>query len=384
MTTSKRDYYDVLGVSRGAPEEEIKKAFRRLALEYHPDRNKMDGAEDAFKEINEAYQVLSDPQKRASYDRHGFAGVGRNGGRGFEGFENFGGFGDIFEAFFGGSGTGTGTRSRASAGRQGADLQYAVDIEFEDAAFGTDKEIDIHRTEVCGRCSGTRSEPGSSPTMCANCGGTGQVRRAHQSLFGQFVQVTTCGTCRGDGKVVTEPCTSCKGGGRERRSRRLAVSIPAGIEPGMQIRMTGEGESGVNGGAAGDLYVSIRVKDHPFFTREGDDILYELKVNVAQAALGATLRVPTLGGETEIDVAPGTQSGQVLRLKGTGVAQLRGRGRGDQLVTIEVQTPRSLSEEQRRLFMELAAELEEPPSDGRNDDGSGWFGKFKDAFGSSE
>ena len=382
MTTSKRDYYETLGVPRNASDEDIKRAFRKLALEYHPDRNKKDGAEERFKEINEAYQVISDPQKRAGYDRHGHAGVSGNGGaRGFEGFENFGGFGDIFDAFFGG---GFGSRTRtAGSSRVGADLQYKIDIEFEEAAFGAVKEFDLQRVEICSHCRGSKSEPGSSPKACSGCGGTGEVRRAHQSIFGQFVQVATCGKCRGEGNVITQPCSNCGARGRERRTRKLAVNIPAGIESGIQIRLTGEGEPGAAGGRPGDLYVSIQVKDHAIFEREGYDILYALPVNVAQAALGATMTVPTLEGDTPLTIPPGGQTGQRFRLKGKGVAHLNGGSRGDQLVHLVVVTPRSLSEEQRRLFEELSGSLgDELANDGHYD--KGLFGKIKDAFGGDQ
>ena len=292
MTPNKRDYYEVLGVRRNSSEEAIKKSFRKLALEYHPDRNKKDGAEERFKEINEAYQVLSDAKLRNNYDRFGHAGVRTNGGaRGFEGFENFGGFGDIFDAFFGG---GFGSRARTTTATRGADLKHSVTIEFEEAVFGAEMAFEIQRTEACSQCRGTKSEPGSSPATCTSCAGTGQVRRAHQSIFGQFVQVATCATCRGEGKVITQPCSKCRGIGRERQKRKLAVAIPAGIESGTQIRLTDEGESSPNGGPTGDLYVSVRVKEHPVFKREGYDILYTMPINVAQAALGATVNVPTL------------------------------------------------------------------------------------------
>ena len=381
MTTSKRDYYDILGVTRGASEEEIKKAFRKLALEHHPDRNKKDGAEERFKEINEAYQVLSDPKKRVDYDRNGHAGVTGNGATGFDGFENFGGFGDIFDAFFGGRFS---TQSRTTSARQGADLQYTAAIAFEEAAFGTEKQFEIQRTEICRHCSGARSEPGSSPAMCSNCGGTGQVRRAHQSIFGQFVQVVDCATCRGAGRVITQPCSSCLATGRERRKRKLAVSIPAGIEDGTQIRLTGEGEPGTNNGRPGDLYVSVRVKSHPLFQRDGYEILYTRPINVAQAALGATVTVPTLDGETEVEIPAGTQTGQVFRLKGRGIAHLNGSRRGDQFVNVVVQTPKSLTDEQRRLFQELAASLKHMDPATQDDGDKGWFGKIKDAFGGAE
>ena len=379
MTTSKRDYYDVLGVSRTASEEDIRKAFRKLALEHHPDRNRSEGAAERFKEINEAYQVLSDADKRGRYDRFGHDAVSSNGGaRGFEGFENFGGFGDIFDAFFGG----TAGRARSTAAQRGADLQHSVTIDFEEAVFGTEVELELHRTEVCAECRGTRSKPGASMSKCVDCNGAGQVRRAHRSMFGQFVQVATCPKCRGEGKMVTDPCPQCRGGGRQRRSRKLAVSIPAGVEDDSQMRLSGEGEASPNGGPPGDVYVKIRVLDHPVFERRDQDILYTRTVNVAQAALGAKVTVPTLEGDRELDIPPGTQSGRTFRLKGYGVARLRSRQRGDQVVTVVVETPTSLTGEQRRLLKELSESLGDP-RDGR-DPGKGWFGRFKDTIGNAE
>ena len=379
MTTSKRDYYEVLGVPRGASDEELKRVFRKLALEYHPDRNKSDGASERFKEINEAYQVLTDPKKRADYDRFGHAGLGQNGARGFDGFENFGGFGDIFDAFFGGSTT----RSRTGA-TKGADLQYPLAVEFEAAAFGVEKQLQVRRNEVCGHCKGMRSEPGTSPVTCLECGGSGQIRRAHQSIFGQFSQVMTCSRCRGEGRVITEPCTTCKGTGRQVRNRKLVVSVPAGIETGTQIRLSGEGEPGSNGGPPGDLYVSVRVKPHRLFHRDAYDLIHAQPVNVAQAALGATLEVPTLEGEAEITIPSGTQTGDVIRLKGEGIPHLGSRTRrGDQLITIVVQTPKSLTEQQRHLLEELAETLSDSAGDLTKQDQS-WFEKFKNTLGGSE
>ncbi len=377
--TTKRDYYDVLGVSRRASEEDIRKAFRKHALEYHPDRNKSEGAADKFKEVNEAYQVLSDSKKRASYDRFGHAGVGGNGARGFEGFENFGGFGDIFDAFFGGGMGG----SRVNAARRGANLEYVLRLEFEEAVFGANKKIEIQRTEVCGECRGSRSAPGSSPLTCGNCNGAGRVRRAHQGIFGQFSQVAPCGTCRGEGQLITKPCEHCRGTGREAKRRRLEVGVPAGIDDGTQIRLTGEGEHGENGGPPGDLYVSIRVSAHEVFDRQGNDILYTMPINVAQAALGAKLDVPTLEADDglEISIPSGTQSGEVFRFRGKGVPHLRSNRRGDQVVRVVVTTPKSLTDEQVRLFQELEQSFGIQDADGH---GKGWLGKIKDAFGSAE
>jgi molecular chaperone DnaJ len=382
MTTQKRDYYEVLGVSKGASEEQIKKAFRKLALEFHPDRNKAEGAVEKFKEVNEAYQVLTDSEKRSNYDRFGHAGVGQNGAQGFDGFDNFGGFGDIFDTFFGG-GSGTQSRSRASNARRGSDLQYSVNVEFEQAAFGAEREQEVRRTEVCRKCQGDRSEPGSQAIACPNCGGSGEIRRGSQSIFGQFVQVSACNKCLGEGKVISDPCLQCKGRGTEVRRRKLAVSIPAGIESGTQIRLTGEGEPGMNGGPPGDLYVSVRVKPHKLFRRDGYDIVHPQVINVAAAALGTTLKVPTLDGEADVEVPPGTQTGDVIRLRGDGVPYLgRENQRGDHLITMVVQTPRRLDENQRRLLQELSESLGDSGS--VDDDDKGWFDKFKDSIGGTE
>lgn len=375
MTTSKRDYYDVLGVSKGASDEEIKKAFRKLALEFHPDRNKREGAEDKFKEINEAYQVLSDPKKRNTYDRFGHGGMG-DVGRGFEGFDNFGGFGDIFEAFFGGFGDKTG---RAANARRGSDLQLNLTVEFTDAVFGIEREIEIERTEICSHCNGSKSTTGSTPPICTNCAGTGSVRRAHQSVFGQFVQNVTCSTCKGEGKLITDPCRNCRATGRERKARKMAISIPAGIEQGTQVRLRGEGEPGINGGPAGDLFVGIQIKDHPTFQRSGYDIGYRLAINFPQAALGAKITVPTLEGDTEIEIPSGTQTGQIFRLKGRGVPHLRGQQRGDQLVSISVRTPNELTDEQKDLLEKLGNSFGD--SLPNPDDDKGWLGKIKDSLG---
>ncbi|MCH8825644.1 MAG: molecular chaperone DnaJ [Chloroflexi bacterium] len=373
MTTRKRDYYDTLGVSQGASDEDIKKAFRKLAMEYHPDRNRREGAEEKFKEINEAYQVLSDSEKRGTYDRFGHAGVTGNG-KGFEGFENFGGFGDIFDAFFGGS-----SRSRPNAARRGSDLQYSLTVEFEEAVFGVDQDVELQRTETCSSCHGSRSEGGAAPQTCSNCGGVGEVRRAHQSVFGQFVQVVACNVCRGDGRIITDPCSRCRGSGQERRNRKLEVSIPGGIEEGTQVRLRGEGEQGINGGPAGDLYVVVRIKPHEIFRREGNDIIYTLPLNVAQAALGAKVIIPTLKGEAEMEIPSATQSGQSFRLKGKGVPYLRSKRRGDQIVHVFVNTPTDLTEEQQALFEKLAESFGDESKADHPPDKS-IFTKIKDAF----
>ena len=377
MTTHhKRDYYEVLGLPRTASDEEVRKAFRKLALEYHPDRNRSPDATERFKEVNEAYQVLTDSEKRARYDRLGHAGVNMNGGTGFEGFADFGGFGDIFEAFFGG-----GARTRSTA-RRGADLRITLVLDFEEAAFGVEMERDITRTEVCGRCMGTRSEPESSPVTCLNCSGTGEVRRATQGIFGQFMQVSTCGRCGGEGRVVSDPCVDCGGAGTETRKRKIAISVPAGIETGTQIRLSGEGEAGVGGGGPGDLYAAIRVRPHPLFERSGDDVIAALHVNIAQAALGTSVEVPTLDGERELKVPAGAQTGDVLRLDGLGVPHLRSqKRRGNHLVTVVVDVPRSLNDRQRELLQELSESFGDEPHPGQD---RSWFDKFKDSLGGTE
>jgi molecular chaperone DnaJ len=374
----KRDYYEVLGVSNGASDEEIKKAFRKLAMEYHPDRNKDAAASERFKEINEAYQVLSDSKKRSNYDTFGHAGVNTNGG-GFDGFENFGGFGDIFDAFFGGSG-----RRSATAARRGTDLQVDITIDFEKAVFGAEEDIEIRRNEICSRCRGARCEPGTSPETCVQCRGSGQVRRSQQGIFGQFTQVSTCTMCRGEGSVITTPCSNCRGAGTEMRDRKLVVTIPAGIETSTQIRLSGEGEPGMYGGSAGDLYVVVRVRDHKLFRRRGYDIIYVQNINIAQAALGLTLNVPTLQGEEEIEIPRGTQSGDVIRLRDKGIPHLRNkRARGDQLVTVIVETPKTLTDEQRELLTQLADTFDDGSGHTRKKP-DGLFDKLKQSLGADE
>jgi len=349
---TKRDYYEILGIARNATDEEIKKAFRKLAFKYHPDHNHEDGAEEKFKEVNEAYEVLSDPDKRAAYDRFGLGGAEGLFGRGFEGFD-FGGFGDIFDAFFGGLATAT-----RQAPQRGTDLHYGITINFEEAAFGCQKEINISRIENCSLCHGISCKPGSQPSRCPNCNGTGQVRRTQQSIFGRFTNTTTCPQCRGDGRIITEPCPQCRGTGKEKRQRSILVKIPAGVDDGSQIRIRGEGDAGIRGGPSGNLYITVSVEQHEFFIRDGDNILYQLPINFAQAALGAEVAVPTLDGEVKVEIPAGCQSGKVLRLKAQGVPHLHRSGRGDQLVTLLVITPEKLTEKQRQLFQELANSLD--------------------------
>jgi len=347
----KRDYYEVLGVPRDATAEEIKKAFRRLAFKYHPDRNRDDGAEEKFKEINEAFEVLSDPDKRARYAHFGHIDTNGIFTRGFEGFD-FGGFGDIFDAFFSGM-----TYAHRRAPQRGADLQYETIISFEEAAFGCEKEIEVKRTELCTTCRGTGAKAGSQPVRCPNCNGTGQVRRVQRSLFGSFINTTVCDRCHGEGQAIAEPCPQCQGKGQEKQPRRISVKIPAGIQNGTQIRLSSEGDVGSRGGSSGDLYVTIGVREHELFVRDGDDIICELPVNFAQAALGDEVEIPTLYGKEKITIPSGSQTGKGFRLKNKGVAHLRRNGRGDQIVKLRVVTPESLTKEQRQLFEELAASL---------------------------
>lgn len=352
----KRDYYEVLGVPRNASDEEIKKAFRHLAFQYHPDRNKGDGAEEKFKEINEAYQVLCDQEKRANYDRFGRA-EDVLGGRGFEGF-GFGGFGDIFDAFFGGA-----TARAQRVPQKGRDLRYDLSLSFREAVFGCQKEVEIERAEYCPDCRGTGNEPGYKPQRCPECNGAGQVKRVQQSIFGRFVNICTCERCHGEGTIIAQPCTGCQGKGWLRQRRSLTVDIPAGVDGDYQIRMPGEGDVGRWGGSSGDLYISLAVEPHPFFQRKGNDIFYELPVNFVQAALGDEVEVPTLEGKHKLKLVHGVQAGKTFRLKGKGVSHVKGGGRGDQIVTVTVVTPTELSEEERRLLKELGKTLPKPVPD---------------------
>lgn len=348
---TKRDYYEILGVPRTATDTEIKKAYRKLSFKFHPDHNRDNGAEEKSKEINEAYEVLSNANKRAAYDQFGDSGGEGFFTRGFEGFD-FGGFGDIFDAFFGGM-----TYTTHHAPQRGADLRYQVTISFEEAAFGCEEEINIKRTEVCSLCYDTGAKPSSQPSQCPNCNGTGRVRRVQRSLFGSFINTTICNQCQGEGKIITERCPQCRGAGREKQLRRIPIKIPAGVEDGSQIRLSGEGDAGMRGGSSGDLYLTLSVLKHKFFTRDGDDILYELPVNFAQAALGTEIEVPTLYGTTNLNIQAGSQTGKEFRLKNKGIAHLRRNGRGDQIVRLLLVTPEKLTKQQRQLFQELAGTL---------------------------
>jgi molecular chaperone DnaJ len=375
MTTgAKRDYYEVLGVTRGAAQDEIKKAYRRLARQYHPDVNKESDAEAKFKEINEAYEVLSDEQKRAMYDRFGHSMP--NGSAGFDPFAGGDPFSSIFDAFFGGQ-AGMGGRSQRGP-RAGADLRYNLMLTFEEAVFGTEKEIEFRRPETCGSCKGSGAEPGTEPTRCPKCGGTGEIRQ-RAPLF-NMVTVTACDQCSGTGMVIPIPCRECRGEGRVRQARKLTVKVPAGVDGNAQIRISGEGEAGPRGGPNGNLYVALDIQPHAHFLREGNDILYELKLNVAQAALGDEVEVPVVDGTNEpLRIPAGTQTGQTFRIRGKGVPFLRQNGRGDHIVVTRVVVPTKLTDQQRKLFVELSKALD--PEDQNGDRDEGLFGRIKDAFG---
>ncbi len=359
-----RDYYEVLGVQRGASADEIKKAFRKLAREYHPDVNNSPDAHEAFQEINEAYQVLSDDQKRAAYDRFGHAGVNAAGGPGFAGFTNFedifGDLSDLFSAFTGGSSTRT--RRRA---RQGMDLRYDLRLTFEQAIFGDEIEIEIRRHETCDTCSGSGAAAGSAPKTCPECKGQGQIRHTRSTFLGSVVNVVDCPRCQGNGQVIDNPCQTCHGSGHETKDRQLTFKVPPGVDDGMRIRVSGEGEPGELGGPRGNLYVFISVEPHEYFQRRENDIILDMAINVAQATLGDTIKVPVLQDGKEIDeevqVKPGTQTGTVIRLRGKGVPRLRrdgtAAGSGDQLVVLNVEIPTKLTERQRELFDELGKSL---------------------------
>jgi molecular chaperone DnaJ len=348
-----RDYYEVLGVPRNASEQEIKSAYRKLALKHHPDRNPGDrGAEERFKEAAEAYGVLGDPEKRSRYDRYGHAGVGSAAG----GFDPtiFADFSDILGDFFG---FGDVFGRRRAGPHRGADLRYNLEITFEEAAFGTETQLRIPRSETCSACSGTGAAPGTRPTTCPTCRGAGQV--TFQQGF--FTVARTCSHCRGAGRIVSEPCKTCSGEGKVAVERNLQIRVPAGVDTGSQLRIGGEGEAGALGGPPGDLYVVLRVAEHAFFKREGTHLFCEVPVSVPQAVLGAVVEIPTLdGGKTKLTVPEGTQSGTVLRLKGQGVHALGGRGRGDVHVLVRVVVPKRLTSEQRKLFEQLAKTLPVP------------------------
>ncbi len=355
---SNRDYYEILGIPKNASAEDIKSAFRKLARQYHPDVSKEADAEEKFKEINEAYGVLSDPQKRARYDQFGRQGLGDMGGVNMHDYTMD--FNDLVEELFGSFGFGFGGSggARSRRPRRGRDLQVQLTLTFEEAVFGVEKTIELTRNEVCATCKGNGAEPGTSPQRCQTCGGRGEVRQARQTIFGSMMQSGPCPTCSGRGEVIATPCHSCRGQGLERKNVRKVVSIPAGVDTGTQIRLSGEGEPGVLGGPQGNLYLLVNVQAHKFFKRRENDIFLNLDINISQAVLGAEIEVPTVDGKNEkLSIPAGTQPGKVFTLKARGVPFLRKSGRGDQRVMVNVEIPTRLSKEQRELFEKLAVTL---------------------------
>lgn len=382
-----RDYYEILGLSKEASADDIKKTYRKLALKYHPDRNKEAGAEEKFKEISEAYAVLSDSDKRAQYDRFGHAGIDSQYSSEdiFRGAD-FGGFGDIFEMFFGG-----GNRRGPMGPRRGSDLQYDLYITFEEAAFGTRKDIEIPRTERCSNCSGTGAKPGTSPKRCPTCNGTGQIRTTRSGLGMQFVSTTACSTCHGRGQIVESPCPICNGAGRVRNTRKITVNVPGGADSGMTLRLNGEGNSGEPGAPSGDLYVVIHVMEHPYFKRVDYDVISELPISFGQAALGEDVTVNTLYGKVKMNIPAGTQTHSVFRLRDKGIQHLHGHGKGDQLVRLVIKTPTKLTHDQKELLRQFEGLSGGKRSEGEEKDRSerakdrskknkGFFDKVKDAF----
>ena len=386
---AKRDLYEVLGVSKDASDADIKRAYRKLSKQYHPDINKEAGAEEKFKEIAEAYEILSDSQKRAAYDQYGHASYDPNSGfsgGGFGGFEGFGGFGgqgfsgsytggfeDIFDSFFGGGGARRG--NRANMPRQGADLQYVMDLTFEEAIFGKEEVIHYHRNAECETCHGSGAKPGTDPVTCSKCHGAGVINVERATPFGRMMSQTTCDVCGGTGQEIKEKCETCHGHKHVEETHKVKVKVPAGVENGNQMPLRGQGEAGENGGPYGDLYVIFRVGKSDTFEREGADIFYELPINFAQAALGDEVDVPTVHGKVKLKVPAGTQSGTVLRLRGKGAPRLRGSGMGDQHVTVRVVTPKHLTDKQREAMQIFGKEA------GTHVEGEGnFFDKVKDAF----
>ena len=372
----KRDYYDVLGVGRDASDDEIKKAYRKLSKKYHPDINKEPGAEEKYKEIQEAYDTLGDEQKRAAYDQYGPAGAngGFGDGSGFSGFDSsgFGGFEDIFSSFFGG-----GASRNPNAPRQGDDLQYRVNLQFEEAVFGTEKEVHYNREASCHTCNGSGAKPGTSPVTCSKCHGSGVINMDTQTPLGMMRRQVTCDVCHGTGQEIKEPCQTCHGTGHEKQSHKVSVKIPAGVETGQQIRLAGQGEAGFNGGPYGDLFVIINVNPSDKFTRDGSTIYYTLNISFVQAALGDTVEVPTVHGNVEMTIPAGTQTGKTFRLKGKGAPRLRGGSQGDQHVTVKIVTPTKLNDAQKEALLAFAkASGDEKIAPQKK----GFFNKVKDAL----
>ncbi len=371
----KRDYYEVLGVSKGASADEIKKAYRKEAKKYHPDLHPGDKtAEAKFKEINEAYEVLSDSDKKARYDQFGHAGVDPNfSGSGGGGFDGFGDFGDIFSDIFGGFGFGG---ARRNGPKRGADIRKIIELTFEEAAFGCKKKITLNKTEDCSACHGTGAKAGTSPETCSRCGGSGQVTTQTRTPLGYMRNVTTCPECHGSGKIIKEPCQTCRGSGKVRRERTIEVDIPQGINDGQTMQISGGGEAGTKGGPTGDLLLTIRIKKHEIFTRDDFDVYITMPITFVQAALGATIKVPTISGVVEYDIPPETQTGSMFRLRGKGIPYIRGKGRGDQYVKVEVETPKNLSAKQKELLRQFDGTTEAKNYKKRN----GFIDTMKEIF----
>ena len=379
MAEQKRDYYEVLGINKGASADEIKKAYKKMARKYHPDLNPGDkSAEEKFKEVNEAYEVLSDPDKKARYDQYGHAGVDPNfgaggfGGGGFDGSFDFGDLGDIFGSFFGG-GFGGGRRTNPNAPQRGESIRMSIAISFEEAAFGCEKEVTVERYETCDTCHGNGCAPGTSPEVCPDCHGTGTVQVRRQTPMGVFATSSPCPKCGGKGRIIHQPCKDCRGSGLLRKKKTIQASIPAGIDNGQTISIRGQGNAGKNGGPAGDLLITITVRPHELFRREGTSVLCEAPITFTQAVLGAELEIPTIDGKVKYTLPEGTQSGTTFRLKGKGIPSINGRGRGDQYVTVTIETPRDLNREQKEALKKFSETLGE----GNYEKHRSFFGKKK-------
>ena len=378
MAEQKRDYYEVLGVSRGASEDEIKKAYKKMARKYHPDLNPGDKtAEEKFKEVNEAYEVLSDADKKARYDQYGHAGVDPNFGAGgfgggFDGSFDFGDLGDIFGSFFGG-GFGGGRRTNPNAPQRGESIRMSIAISFEEAAFGCEKAVTVERYETCDTCHGNGCAPGTSPEVCPDCHGTGTVQVRRQTPMGVFATSSPCPKCGGKGRIIHQPCKDCRGSGMVRKKKTIQASIPAGIDNGQTISIRGQGNAGKNGGPAGDLLITITVRPHELFRREGTSVLCEAPITFTQAVLGAELEIPTIDGKVKYTLPEGTQSGTTFRLKGKGIPSINGRGRGDQYVTVYIETPKNLNKEQEEALMKFA----ETMGESNYEEQKKFFKKFK-------
>ena len=378
MAEQKRDYYEVLGVSRGASEDEIKKAYKKMARKYHPDLNPGDKtAEEKFKEDNEAYEVLSDADKKARYDQYGHAGVDPNFGAGgfgggFDGSFDFGDLGDIFGSFFGG-GFGGGRRTNPNAPQRGESIRMSIAISFEEAAFGCEKAVTVERYETCDTCHGNGCAPGTSPEVCPDCHGTGTVQVRRQTPMGVFATSSPCPKCGGKGRIIHQPCKDCRGSGMVRKKKTIQASIPAGIDNGQTISIRGQGNAGKNGGPAGDLLITITVRPHELFRREGTSVLCEAPITFTQAVLGAELEIPTIDGKVKYTLPEGTQSGTTFRLKGKGIPSINGRGRGDQYVTVYIETPKNLNKEQKEALKKFA----ETMGESNYEEQKKFFKKFK-------